>query len=83
MGEEIYFMKNIKNKLNYKKAIYKKLIHHNDNHLKLHLRYFQDLVNTKIELAKRKYLENIPHKLSNKNLNPEKYWSFLKIISNG
>ena len=59
------------------------LICHNDSHLQLHLRYFQDLLNTKIEQAKRKYFENISHKLSNKNLNPKKYWLLLKIILNG
>ena len=65
--------KNIKYMITYKNAIYKKLIHHNDNHLKLHLRYFQDSLHTKIEQAKRKYFENISHKLSNRNLNPKKY----------
>ena len=68
--------------INYKNAIYKKLIYHNDSHLKLHLRYFQDLLHTKIEQVKRKYFENISLKLSNKNLNPKKYWSLLKIILN-
>ena len=75
--------KNIKNMINYKNAIYNKLIRHNDSHLQLHLRYFQDLLNTKIERAKRKYFENISHKLRNKNLNPKKYWLLLKIILNG
>ena len=75
--------KNIKNMINYKNAIYKKLIHHNDSHLKLHLRYFQDLLHTKTEQAKRRYFENVSHKLSNKTLNPKKYWSLLKIILNG
>ena len=69
--------------INYKNAIYKKLIRHNDSHLQLHFRYFQGLLNTKIEQAKRKYFENISHKLSNKNLKPKKYWSLLKIILNG
>ena len=75
--------KNIKSMTDYKNAIYKKLIHHNDNHLKLLLRYFQVLLNTKIEHGKRKYFENIPHGLSNKNLNLKKYCSLLKIILNG
>ena len=44
--------KNTKNMVNCKNAIYKKLIHHNDSHLKLHFRYFQDLLHTKIELNK-------------------------------
>ena len=44
----LWLNKNIKNMSNYKNAIYKKLIHHNHDHLKLHLRYFQDLFNTKI-----------------------------------
>ena len=61
--------KNIKNMINYKNAIYKKPIHHNDSHLKLHLRYFH----TKTEQAKKKYFENISHKLSNKNLKSKKY----------
>ena len=60
--------------INYKNVIYNKLIRHNDSHLQLRLRYFQDLLNTKIEQAKRKYFENISHKLSNKNLNPKKYF---------
>ena len=68
--------------INYKNAIHNKLICHNDSHLQLHLRYFQDLLNTKIEQTKRKYFENISHKLSNKNLNPKKYWLLLKIILN-
>ena len=42
-----------------KNAIYNKLIRHNDSHLQLHLRYFQDLLNNKIEQAKRKYFEYI------------------------
>ena len=66
-----------------KNAIYNKLIRHNDSHLRLHLRYFQDLLNTIIEQTKSKYFENISHNLSNKNLNPKKYWSLLKIILNG
>ena len=69
--------------INYKIAIHKKLIHHNDSHLKLHLRYFQYLLHRRIEQAKRKYFENTSHKLSNKNLNPKKYWALLKIILNG
>ena len=32
--------KTVKNIINYKNAIYKTLTHHNDRHLKLHLRYF-------------------------------------------
>ena len=36
-----------------------------------------------MEQAKKKFLGNISHKLSNKNLNPEKYWSLLKIVLNG
>ena len=74
--------KNIKNMINYKNAIDNKLIRHNDSHLKFYLRYFQDQFNTKIEQAKRKYFENISHKLLNKNLNSKKYWSLLKIILN-
>ena len=46
--------KNIKNIINYKNAIYKKLIHRNDSHLKLHLSYFEDLLHTKIEQAQWK-----------------------------
>ena len=68
--------------INYRNMIYKKLIHHNNSHLKLCLRYFQDLIHTQIEQAKRKHFENISHKLSNKNLNPKTYWSLLKIILN-
>ena len=72
----------MKNMINQKNAIYKKLEKHNDSHLKLHLRYFQDLLHTKIEEAKRKYFENISHNLLNKILNPEKCWLLLKIILN-
>ena len=61
------------NMINYKNAIYNKLIRHSDSHLQLYLRYFQDLLNTKIKQAKRKYFENITHKFSNKNLNPKNY----------
>ena len=71
--------KNIKHVINYKNVIYKKLIYHNDSHLKLHLRYFQDLLHTKVQQAKRKYFENLSHKFANKNLYPKKYWSLLKI----
>ena len=74
--------KNMKNMINLKNAIYKKLKKHNDSHSKLHLRYFQDLLHTKIEEAKRKYFENISHNLLNKILNPEKCWLLLKIILN-
>ena len=74
--------KNTKNMINYKNAIYKKLIHHNDSHLKLYLRYFQDLIHTKIEQAKRKRFENISHNLSNENVDLKKYWSLVKIILN-
>ena len=73
------FNKNIKNMI----MIFKKLIYHNDSHPKLHLWYIQDLLNTKIEQVERKYSGDISHKLSKKNLNPKKYWCFLKIISNG
>ena len=44
---------------------FEKLIHHIDNHLKLHIHYFQDLLKTKIEQAERKYFESISYKLSN------------------
>ena len=43
---------NIKNMINYKNAIYTKLIHHNDSHLKLHLRFFQDLLTQKLKKRK-------------------------------
>ena len=66
--------KNIKHVINYKNAIYKKLIYHNDSHLKSHLRYFQDLLHTKVQQAKRKYFENLSHKFANKNLYPKEYW---------
>ena len=75
--------KKIKKMINYKNAIFNKLLRHNDSSLPLRLCYFQDLLNTKIKQAKRKYFENISHKLSNKNLNSKKYWSLLKIILNG
>ena len=75
--------RNTKNMSNYKHGISKKLIHHNYDHLKLHLCYLQDLLNTKMEEIKIKYFKNIFHKLSNKNDNPKKYWSLLKAVLNG
>ena len=54
--------KNIKYLITYKNAIYKKLIHHNDNHLKLDLLYSQDSLHTEIEQAKRKYFEKLINK---------------------
>ena len=60
--------------IDYKNVIYEKLIHQNVSHLKLLLHYFQNLPHTKIERAKRKYFENISNKLSNKNLNPKKWF---------
>ena len=39
--------------INYRYAIYKKLKYQNDSLLKLHLRYFQDLIHALIEQAKR------------------------------
>ena len=64
--------------IHYKNAIYKKLIHHNDNHLKLRFRYFQDLVNTKIEQAREKFFETgTSHKFSNKVLvTPKKFFEW-------
>ena len=79
----LWLNRNTKNMSNYKNGISKKLIHHNYDHLKLHLCYFQDLLNTKIEEIKRKYFKNIFHKLLNKNDNPKKYWSLLKAVLNG
>ena len=75
--------KNITHMINYKNSISKKLIHHNNSQLKLHVRYLQDLLHAKIQQAKRKYFENISHKLSSKTLNPKKYWSLLKILLDG
>ena len=73
----------MKNMINYKNAISKKLIHHSYDHFKLPLCYFQDLLNTKIEQVERKYFKNIFRKLSNKNDNPKNYWSLLKAVLNG
>ena len=42
------------------------------------LRYIQDLINKRISQAKKKYYENISHKLSDENLNPKKYWPVIK-----
>ena len=75
--------KNIKILINYKNAIYNKLIRPNDSYLKVHLRYFQDLLHTKIKQIKKKYFENISHESLNKNINPKKYCLLLKIILNG
>ena len=44
--DPLWINKNIKNMINYKNAIYNKLIRQNDSHLQLHLRYFQDLLIT-------------------------------------
>ena len=38
--------------INYKNAIYKEFIYHNDNHLELLLRCFQDLVKQKFNKSK-------------------------------
>ena len=46
---------------NYTNIFLKKLIHRIDYHLKFHFLYFQDLFNTKVEQAKRKYFEYISH----------------------
>ena len=35
----------------------------------------RDLINTKIDQAKRKYYENMSLKLFDKSLDPKKYWS--------
>lgn len=55
--------------INYKTLILKIHIHHNDNHFKLDLCYFQDLLYTNKEQAKRNQFENVSHKLSNKTSN--------------
>ena len=47
---------------------------------RFHFRYIQDLINTKIDQAKRKY-NNMSRKLSDKSLNPKKYWSLLKTLN--
>ena len=46
---------------------FKQLNHHSDNHFKLYILYFQDLM--QIEQVKRKYFENISQKLSSKKKN--------------
>lgn len=55
--------------INYKILILKIQIHYNDNHFKLHLCYFQDLLYTNKEEAKMNQFENVSHKLSNKTSN--------------
>ena len=39
-------------------------------------------LNTQIKQTKRKFFENISHKLSNKIFNPKKFWSLLNILLN-
>ena len=78
------FDRKIKNLIKYKNKIYKDTHDRKSNHnFQFHFRYVQDLINTKIDQGKRKYHQNISRQLSDKSLNPNKYWSLLKTLLNG
>ena len=69
--------------IKYKNQIYKDTHDHKSNHnFQFHFRYIKDLIKTKIDQGKRKYYENISRQLSDKSLNPKKYWSLLKTLLN-
>ena len=77
--EPPWFDRKIKNLIKYKNQIYKDTHDRKSNHnFQLHVLYVQDLINIKIDQGKRKYHENMSRQLSDKSLNPKKYWSLLK-----
>ena len=73
-----------KNLRKYKNQIYKNRHDRKSKYnVQFHFCYIQDLINTKIDQDKRNYSENMSLQLSDKNLNPIKYWSLLKTLWNG
>ena len=71
--EPPWFDRKIKKLLKYKNQIYKVTPNYKSNHnLYFHFRYIQDLINTKIDQAKRKYYKNMSRKLCDRSLNPKK-----------
>ena len=63
------FDRKIKNLIKYKNQIYKDTPDRKSNHnFPFNFRYIQDLINTKIDEAKRKYYKNMSRKLSVKNI---------------
>ena len=68
----------------HKDQIYKDMLDPKSNHnFQFCCRYIQYFINTRIDQAKRRYYENMSRKLSDKSLNPKKYWSLLKTLLNG
>ena len=63
--EPPWFQRKIKKLIEYKNQIYKDKPDRKSNHnFQFHFRYIQDLINTKIDQAKRKYYENMSRKNS-------------------
>ena len=82
--EPPWFDRKIQNLIKYKNQIYKDTHDCKSNHnFQFHFRYIQDLIHTKIDQSKRKCYENMSRQLSDKNLNPKKYWSLRKRLLNG
>ena len=82
--EPPWFDRKIKKLIKYKNQIYKDTHDCKSNHnFQFHFRYIQDLIHTKIDQSKRKCYENMSRQLSDKNLNPKKYWSLRKTLLNG
>ena len=80
--EPLWFDKKIKNLIKYKNQIYKDTPDRKSNHyFQFHFRYIQNLINKKIDQARRKYYKNMSSKFSDKSLNPKKYWSLLKKLN--
>ena len=68
-GEPPWFDRKIKNLTKYKNQICKDTPDRKNNHnFQFHFRHIQDLINTKIDRAKRKYYENMSLKLSDKSI---------------
>ena len=66
--EPPWFDRKIKNLVKYKNQIYKDIPDHKSNHnFQFNFRYIQDLINTKIDQAKRKYYKNMSRYYKNKS----------------
>ena len=82
--ESTWFDRKIKNLIKYKNQISKDTHDRKSNHnFQFHFRYIQNLIHTNIDQGKRKYCRNISRQLSDKSLNPKKYWPLLKTLLNG
>ena len=81
--EPPWFDRKIKNLIKFKNQFYKDTYDRKSNHnFQFHFRYIQDLIITKIDQGKRTYYEYMSRQLSDKSLNPKKYWSLLKTLLN-